>query len=281
MSEPVTYRQLLKECAAETQRYVELTRDGPVAVVTLNNPRRLNSLTPALCYQLHMVLQQAITDPDIRVVILTGNDPAFCSGGDLEFILRAEQSIKSGTDGAVTVWRWIRHQFGGIARLLSQSDQYFIAALNGPAAGVGLSFAFACDYLLASERAELVLAFGAIGLTPEVGCNWHLVRSLGYHKAMELYVAGERLSATRAFELGLVNRVVPHADLLGEAQAWAATVCRLPESVTAMAKTQMRKIADMSWEQAIVMEEFAEPICFTTAPHRAAVQQLLAGVKAK
>lgn len=276
MSDPVTYRQLLKECEAETQRYVELTRDGPVAIVTLNNPKRLNSLTPTLCYQLHMTLRDAIADLDTRVVILTGNDPAFCAGGDLEFMLRGEQSIKNGAEGAVTHWRWIRYQFGGIARLLSQSDQYFIAALNGPAAGVGLSFAFACDYLLASERAELVLAFGKIGLIPEVGCNWHLVRRVGYHKAMELFVAGERLSAARALELSLLNRVVPHDRLMEEARQWAATVCRLPESVTAMAKTQMRKIADMSWEQAIVMEEFAEPICFTTDPHRNAVRRLLA-----
>jgi 2-(1,2-epoxy-1,2-dihydrophenyl)acetyl-CoA isomerase len=277
MSTAVTYRELIAECEAESRCYVEVTRDGAVATVRLNHPQRLNSLTPALCYQLHQRLRELTPDPAVRVIVLTGTDPAFCAGGDLEFIQRGEQSIRSGEEGATTIWRWIRQQFGGVARLLTQSDKYFIAALNGPAAGVGLSFAFGCDYLLASERTELVLAFGRIGLVPEVGTNWQLTRRLGYHKAMELFVSGERLPAGRALELGLVNRIVPHERLLAEAQDWAAKVCRLPESVTAMAKTQMRKVADMSWEQAIVMEEFAEPICFTTEAHRSAIRQMLAG----
>lgn len=133
-----------------------------------------------------------------------------------------------------------------------------------------------CDYLLASERAGLVLAFGRIGLVPEVGANWHLSRRLGYHKAMELFVAGDRIAAARALELGLVNRVVPHGQLLEAARDWAQQVYRLPDSVVSMAKTQLRKVSDMSWEQSLVMEEFAEPICFTTEDHRAAVRQMLA-----
>ena len=134
----------------------------------------------------------------------------------------------------------------------------------------------ACDHLLASDRAELVLAFGRIGLAPEVGCNWHLTRTLGYQKAMELFISGERLNAARALELGLVNRVAPHAQLLEQAQQWAAKVCALPESVVEMTKTQMRKVTDLSWEQAITMEEFVEPNCFTTDAHRAAVHKMLA-----
>lgn len=275
METTAKYRTLIEECQSESRRYVDTERDGAVATVTLNNPARYNSLTPVLCYQLHQTLRELIADLDIRVIILTGTDPAFCAGGDMELIARADEFARSDDDGAATIWRWIRYQFGGVARLLSQSDTHVIAALNGPAAGVGLSFAFACDHLLASERAELVMAFGKIGLAPEVGCNWHLTRTLGYHKAMELFISGERVSAAEALRLGLVNRTVPHQALLAEARAWADKVCRLPESVSAMAKTQMRKVADMSWEQAITMEEFAEPICFTTAAHREAVQRML------
>ncbi|MBZ2189927.1 enoyl-CoA hydratase/isomerase family protein [Alcanivorax sp. JB21] len=274
-----TYADLIRECEADTHRYVEVSSDGRVATVTLNNPERLNSLTPVLCYQLQQALRPLMDAPDVRVIILTGADPAFCAGGDLDFILMAEESLRRGDEGAVTVWRWIRRQFGGVARLLAQSDKYVISALNGPAAGVGLSFAFASDYLLASERARLVLAFAAIGLVPEVGCNWQLTRRLGYQKAMELFIAGERLSAERSLELGLVNRVVPHDRLLDEARAWANRVCALPANVVEMAKVQMRKVVDMPWDQAIVMEEFAEPICFTPQSHRDAVRAIQAAIK--
>jgi 2-(1,2-epoxy-1,2-dihydrophenyl)acetyl-CoA isomerase len=270
----MTYRSLIEECRAETRRYIDVERGGAVATVRMNHPPRLNALTPALSYQLHQALRELVADLDLRVIILTGADPAFSAGGDLAFIQRAEPTIKQGSEGTVTIWRWIRQQFGGVTRLLSQSDAYVIAAVNGPAAGVGLSFAFASDYVLASERAEMVLAFGAIGLVPEVGSNWHLCRRLGYQKAMEMFIAGERVSAQQALELGLANRVVAHAVLLDEARAWADRVCNLPDNVIAMAKTQMRKIADMSWDQAIVMEEFAEPTCFTTDAHRAAVRAM-------
>lgn len=275
MTKPMTYPRLLAECEADDIRYIEVERDGPIATVIMNHPQRLNSLTPVLTWQLHQCLRDLVEDIELRVIILTGADPAFSAGGDLEFILRGEGAIKEGEDGTATIWRWIRRQFGGVARLLTQSDKYIIAAVNGPAAGVGLSFAFSSDYLLASERAQLVLAFGKIGLVPEVGSNWQLVRRLGYQKAMELFIAGERLSADRALELGLANAVSPHETLLEEARAWAEQVCQLPASVVEMAKTQMRKIADMTWEQAIVMEEFAEPNCFTTQAHRRAVRTML------
>jgi len=278
MQKPVDYRALVAQANSDPNTYVQVERNGAVATVTMDNPKRLNSLTPALCYQLHQGIKKLTEDLDIRVVILTGSDPAFCAGGDLEFILQGEEAIKSGDEGATTIWRWIRYQFGGVVRAISQSDQQFIAAINGPVAGVGLAFALACDHILASERASLVTAFGKIGLVPEVGTSWLLTRRIGYHKTMELFLHGEPLNAEQAEKMGLVNRVVPHAELLDAAQSWAEKVCRLPENVTAMAKAQLRKIADMSWEQALVMEEFAEPICFTTEPHRQAVRAVQAQI---
>jgi len=142
-------------------------------------------------------------------------------------------------------------------RAISQSDQHFIAAINGPVAGVGLAFALACDHIIASERASLVTAFGKISLVPEVGTSWLLTRRPGYHKTMELFLRGTPIPADEALALNLVNRIVPHQSLLDEAQGWGRKVCDLPENVTAMAKAQLRKTADMSWEQAPVMEEFA------------------------
>lgn len=277
MPEPMTYDRLVQECENADQSYVEVERDGATALVRMSHPARYNALTPALTWQLHKALRELVDDHRVQAIILTGADPAFCAGGDLELIQRAEEAIKQGGHGTITTWRWIRRQFGGIARLLAQSDTHVVAAINGAAAGVGLSFAFSCDMLIGSERAELVPAFGRIGLVPEVGTSWHLCRRLGYQRAMEYFVDGQHIDAGKALELGLLNRVVAHEALLDEARAWADKVCALPLGVGAMAKTQLRKIADMSWEQAIVMEELAEPNCFTTDAHRAAVRSLTGG----
>src|SRR5262249_58506326 len=112
------------------------------------------------------------------------------------------------------MWRWTGHKSGGVAGVIPRSDKLFVAAVNGPAAGVGLAFAMACDLVIASDRARLLTAFGRIGLVPEVGLGWLLTRRLGYHKTMELFVSGTILSAEQALGLGLVNEVVPHAQLL-------------------------------------------------------------------
>lgn len=281
MSASIDYRGLVERARSDTAEYVSVARDGRVATVTLDNPPRYNSLTPALTFQLHRALRELAEDPDIRAVILTGADPAFSAGGDLELIREAEQAIREGDEGATTAWRWIRYQFGGVVRLLHGCDKHFVAAINGPAAGVGLAFALACDHLIASERASLVTAFGKIGLLPEVGTSWLLTRRLGYHKTLELFLQGDAVDAERARELGLVNRVVPHGELLATARAWTDKVCSLPEHIAVMAKAQLHKAADMSWEQSLVMEEFAEPICFTTEDHRRAVRRLQAELAAK
>lgn len=281
MNTPIDYRSLIQRAQAETTDYVSVARDGQVASVTLDNPARYNALTPALTFQLHRALRTLSEDPDVHVVILTGTDPAFCAGGDLELIREAQQAIRAGDAGATTAWRWIRRQFGGIVRLLHDSDAHFIAAINGPAAGVGLAFALACDHLIAADSAALVTAFGKIGLLPEVGTSWLLTRRLGYHKTLELFLQGDTVDAERALELGLVNQVTPHAQLLPTAHAWAQRVCSLPDHIPSMAKTQLHKAADMSWEQSLVLEEFAEPLCFTTEDHRRAVRQLQAELARK
>ena len=174
------------------------------------------------------------------------------------------------------MWRWIRNEFGGIANLIARSDKAFVAAINGAAAGVGLAFALTCDLILASERARLVPAFGRIGLVPEVGTSWTLTRRLGYQRTFELFAGGRHLSGAEAAKLGLANAVVDHDRLLPEALEWCERIEQLPSHVQSMMKPLLRNAAEMTWEQAIAMEEFAEPMCFTTRGHREAVGALLA-----
>jgi 2-(1,2-epoxy-1,2-dihydrophenyl)acetyl-CoA isomerase len=150
-----------------------------------------------------------------------------------------------------------------------------VAAVNGPAAGVGLAFALTCDLVLASDRAVIVPAFGRLGLLPEVGTSWALTRRLGYQRTFALYVEGRHLDAQEAHALGLITEVVPHDELLAVAERWCDRVAAAPDHAVAMTKPLLRACADLAWEDALRMEEFAEPNCFTTAAFARSVQAML------
>ena len=273
----LTYDDVVRAAREHRSRNpIEVRRDGAHAIVTLDDPDRLNPLSAELTVALHDELAVLAGDRDVRAIVLTGRDPAFSAGGDLRLMVDvAQRQLKEADGGATEIWRWIRGQFGGIARLITRTDKAFIAAVNGPAAGVGLAFALACDVLLLSDRARIVPAFGRIGLVPEVGNSWLLTRRLGYQRAFGLFASGRHLSGAEAFELGLGNELVAHEELLPSALAWCERIEQLPQHVLAMSKPLLRNCADLTWEQAITMEEFAEPMCFTTEAHRAGVGDLL------
>jgi 2-(1,2-epoxy-1,2-dihydrophenyl)acetyl-CoA isomerase len=277
---PATYQDILSTVRDDDRSLVAVERDGGHAVVTLDDPEKLNPLSAALTLQLKQALSALAEDHAVRAIVVTGRDPAFCAGGDLRLMQDvAKPMIEEGPGGATDVWRWIRNQFGGIARLIARTDKAFIAAVNGAAAGVGLAFALACDVLVLSERAKLVPAFGRIGLVPEVGSSWLLTRRLGYQRTFGLFASGRHLSGQEAYELGLGNELVSHDDLRAAALDWCARIERLPAHVLEMSKPLLRQCADMTWEQALTMEEFAEPMCFTTRAHRQAVGELLTSTR--
>jgi len=273
---PIGYRDLLTRARNEQRRLVDVERRDGYAIVRMDEPEALNPLNGPMTIQLLDHLRQLAEEAAMRAVILTGADPSFSAGGDLRgMAATVHPLVDHSPEGATAMWRWIRYEFGAVVRLIVHSDRLFVAAINGPAAGVGMAFAMACDLVIASDRARLLTAFGRIGLVPEVGLGWLLTRRLGYHKTMELFVSGTILSAEQALGLGLVNEVVPHAELLRRAQHWCERAMALPAHALDMTKPLLRSVADMSWDQAIAMEEFAEPMCFTTHAHREAVAEML------
>jgi 2-(1,2-epoxy-1,2-dihydrophenyl)acetyl-CoA isomerase len=273
-----TYAELVEQVREGDTDHVMVEREGAHAVVTMNDPRHLNALSAELTIQLRLALSQLALDPGVRAIVLTGTDPAFSAGGDLRLMRDfARPMIEESDGGATEIWRWIRNEFGAIAKLITRTDKAFIAAVNGAAAGVGLAFALASDMLIASEKARFVPAFAGVGLIPEVGTSWQLTRRLGYQRTFELFAAGRHLTGAEAAEMGIANAVVPHDQLLGEAMARVDQIEAAPAHVIAMMKPLLRNAADMTWEQAIAMEEFAEPTCFTTRAHREAVTRLLGG----
>ncbi|MEO3756708.1 enoyl-CoA hydratase/isomerase family protein [Mycobacterium sp. B14F4] len=259
---------------ADAPQRVRVDRRGDRAIVTLDEPQRLNVLSAPLVRQLRRALTALDADPDVRAVVLTGADPGFSAGGDLRMMSAAVDSLGAPA-GTADVWRWIRREFGGIARLVAGSDTVFVAALNGAAAGVGLAWALTCDLVVASERAVIVPAFGRLGLIPEVGTSWALTRRLGYQGALAYYLRGEHIDAREAQRLGLVQEVVPHDRLLAAADEWCSRVAGMPPHAVEMAKPLLRAAADADWADALTLEEFAEPTCFTTGAFADSVRTML------
>jgi len=253
------YTDLLTEGTSDGRRLVRVERDQTRAVLTLSDPERLNALSPGLMVQLQAHLNDLTADPSLRAIVITGQDPAFCAGGDLDMIESGATAIQAASDPSDTTdaWRWIRRQFGGFVRTIASSDKIFIAAVNGAAAGVGLAFSLACDVIIASERALLVPAFGRLGLVPEVGTSWLLTRRLGYHSAMALYITGRHLDAEESARLGLVQEVHP--------EHWCDRIGQFPPHALEMTKPLLRAAADASWEQSLKLEEYAEANCFSTS----------------
>ena len=188
------YNDLVADADHEAHTFVRVQRDNDRAMVTLDDTDKLNVLSAPLTRQLKAAVQELVDDLDIRAIVLTGAGDGFSAGGDLQMMERAPEAL-AAPEGSTDIWRWIRYEFGAIARLIARSDTAFIAAINGPAAGVGLAWALTCDIVIASERAVIVPAFGRLGLLPEVGTSWALTRRLGYQGAFAYYVAGEHLDA--------------------------------------------------------------------------------------
>jgi 2-(1,2-epoxy-1,2-dihydrophenyl)acetyl-CoA isomerase len=272
-----SYRRMVDEGRRNAGELVRVWRRGSTAIVVMNDPKALNPLNAPLTVALLDRLKELADDDETRVIVLTGTDPAFSAGGDIRAMkANAHPIVDESDEGAVGMWRWIRYQFGGVVRTIAKSDKVFIAAVNGPAAGVGLAFALAADMVVASDQARLVTAFGGIGLVPEVGTSWLLTRRLGYQKTFEIYVDGRAIGADEALALGLVNEVVPHDQLMDRALHWADRAEQMADHLLHVTKTVLRNAADMTWDQAIAMEEFAEPMCFTARAHRDAVDAFLA-----
>jgi len=262
-----TYPDLLEDGAADERPLVTMEQTAGRVVITLSDPPRLNSLSTGLVVQLRARLAEVVEDPSVRTIVITGEDPAFSAGGDLDMIETGSTRIRTLGEPADTTdaWRWIRRQFGGVVRTIASTDKAVIAAVNGAAAGVGLAFALACDIVIASERAVLIPAFGRLGLVPEVGTSWLMTRRLGYQGALALYVSGRHLDAEEALRLGIVQEVCGHDELRATAAAWCERVERLPPHAFEMTKPLLRAAVDATWEQTLALEEFAEANCFSTA----------------
>ncbi len=230
---------------------VTIERQDRVALLRLNRPEALNSINAALRRELLAAVREANDDDGVRVVVLTGNGRAFCAGADLQ---------EAPLDGdAVEIQ--LNEEYKPILMAISEASKPWISAVNGACAGVGSSFAMACDLTVMAEDAYIYQAFTAISLVPDGGATWHLVRTLGRKRAYEVIVTGEKIKAQKCLEWGLCNRVVPVDDLLPYTMGWAAELANKAPLALRHAKQALNSAIEESVGETISTEARLQSIC--------------------
>jgi len=236
--------------------------DG-IATVTLNRPAKLNAYTVEMGDEVVDAFAHARSDAAVRAVILTGAGRAFCAGVDLEHLkkhLSPSTSAASPVSGSEAV-RTARLGEEDFLRKLPLDLLHFpkpvIAAVNGPAIGVGVTMILPCDVRIASENAKLGLTFAKLGLLPGLGSTHLLPRLVGMAKALELVLSARVVTAFEAAEIGLVNRVVPPDALIDDARSLARAMAESRPEVLAAAKAALHFGASASMEEAMRNEQKA------------------------
>ncbi len=243
------------------------TADG-VCTITLNRPDSLNSINDAMTEELQSVFTSLQTDAEVRCVILTGAGRAFCSGQDLGDLKSkyADPSFKPhlGDD--------LRRRYNPVITALHKLEKPVIAAVNGVAAGAGLGFALACDLRIASEKASFIEVFINVGLVPDSGNTFFLPRMVGLGKAMELCFTGDKVAASEALQLGLVNKVVPPEQLMVAARDLATRLSRLPTTGIALTKRLLLQSSSSKLDDMLEAEAVAQEKAAHTADHKEGVR---------
>ena len=215
--------------------------ENKVALITLNRPDKLNAWTVTMMNELIEAFDMADKDDEVRVVIVTGAGRGYCAGADLSpenFGKREEQRKEAAQGGKVP-----RDTAGQLTTKIFNTSKPAIAAINGPAVGVGITMTLAMDIRYASENAKIAFAFNRRGMFPEGCCTWFLPRITGFAQAAELIYTGRLITAQEALDFGIVSKVLPADDLLPAAKALAREIADNTSSLaTAMSRQVLWKM---------------------------------------
>ncbi|MYS90217.1 MULTISPECIES: enoyl-CoA hydratase/isomerase family protein [Streptomyces] len=251
-----------------TEPAVLHTTGDHVLSLTLNRPQALNALTPDQRDVIVRLLSEASASAEVRAVVLTGTGRGFCAGADLRATTATAEAGTAATTTAPVAGDVARTLRTGAQRLIAavlDCEKPVIAAVNGTAAGLGAHLAWACDLVLAAESARFIEVFVRRGLVPDAGGAYLLPRLIGPQRAKELMFFGDALTAADAERMGLVNRVVPDADLEKTARAWAARLATGPTRALALTKQLVNASLDTDRATALAAEAAAQEINMTTA----------------
>ena len=227
-----------------------------VTTLTLNRPDALNALNAGLRGELLAAIRGAARDASVRAVVVTGAGRAFCAGADLR-----------GGSGERDFRRVLAREYNPLIRAIRDLEKPVIVAVNGVAAGAGVSLALAGDIVIASDDARFVPAFGRIGLVPDSGLTRTLVRALGRHRAAALLFLGEALGAADAHDAGLVARVVPSAELSAAAAELARSLADGPTRALGLTKRLLNRAEDDDLDAILGAEAALQDVAGRTADH--------------
>ena len=240
------------------------SREGAVLTITLNRPEVYNAFNRALHDALHEALTEA-QDAAIRCVVVTGAGKGFCAGQDLKEFGQVSGSIREALETT----------YHPNIRLVRALEKPVIAAVNGPAAGAGLSFACACDLRIASDAATFVPGFVGIGLVPDSGGTWFVHRLLGFARAFEWMCANTRLSAAEALDWGLVSEVIAADAFAARVSELAAEWATRPTLAVGRTKQLFEHAFAAALEDQLALEAELQQASVTTADFREGVDAFL------
>jgi 2-(1,2-epoxy-1,2-dihydrophenyl)acetyl-CoA isomerase len=232
---------------------VLVDRAGGVVTVTLNRPEKKNAANGEMWQALYECFQDVTGRADDRVLVVTGAGDAFCSGADLSSVGSLDQPLA------------LMRRVGDVAMALHRIPKPTIAKVNGVAAGAGCNLAFGCDLVVASDQARFCEIFSRRGLSIDFGGSWSLPRLVGLQRAKELTLLAPMLSAQEAMEMGLLNRVVPAAELDDFVADWAQQLAAGPPIALAMSKSLLDRSFEVSLAQALDDEARCQAVNFATA----------------
>lgn len=250
--------------------------DNGIATLTFNRPEVLNALTLEVYAQFRDLLEELRYDDAVKVLVLTGAGDAFCSGGDVHTIIGAllDRDVKDHL--AFT------RMTGAVVQNMRLLDKPIIAALNGMTAGAGAVIALASDLRIASDKARFAFLFARVGLAGvDMGSGYLLPRLVGTGRAAELLLLGDTIDATTADRYGLVNRVVPHEQLMPTALEWATRLAEGPTLALSMTKRMINNELNMDLVTALEAEAQAQALMMMGQDHKAFYEAFKAKEKPK
>lgn len=240
-----------------------------VGRVTLNRPEVLNSFDRAMALELQAALHEAAKSDSVRAILLTGNGRAFCAGQDLAEVAPRPDGSLPPLDPIV------RECYNPIIESIRTTEKPFIAAVNGVAAGAGANLALACDIVIAAKDAAFIQSFSKVGLIPDSGGTFMLPRLIGLARATALMFLGEKISAEKAVEMGMIYKAVESAELLPTALALAEVLATQPTLGLGLTKRALNASAHLDLKAQLTLEEELQGVAGRSADYRAGVVAFL------
>ncbi|MCB1693182.1 MAG: enoyl-CoA hydratase [Pseudomonadales bacterium] len=248
--------------------------ENGVAILTMNRPESLNALNQEMMEGLLESLPRLGADRDVGAIVLTGAGRGFCAGGDVKGMATRNEGASSGSGGGPSMEARANDLRASmeISRLLHQGPKPTIAMMRGPAAGAGLAMALACDIRMASDTSRLTTAFANVGFSGDFGGSYFLTKIVGSAKARELYFTAERVDAGKALALGMLNHVVPDAELEARTMELATRIASGPRVAFEYMKKNLNAAESGTLEQVFDLEAWHMTRTGFTEDHREAAR---------